>query len=77
MATKDAIVNCKEKAQHLQDPFPLEQMYDTILPNPNSPHGLNEYLSRRGESTLESFHLMLAHFGNPDSTNVPEREHHQ
>ena len=39
-------------------------MYHVIKPNLNSSHGLNEYLSRRGESTLESFHLALAHFGN-------------
>jgi len=62
--TKAAVTNCKEKAMHLQDPMPLEQMYDVMLPNPNSEHGLKEYLSRRGESNLESFHLMLAHFGN-------------
>jgi hypothetical protein len=62
--TKDAVRNCKEKCQYLQDPLPLDQMYDVIRPNPNSPHGLNEYMSRRGESNLESFHLMLAHFGN-------------
>jgi hypothetical protein len=62
--TKDAVTNCKEKCQYLQDPLPLDEMYDVIAPNANSPHGLNEYLSRRGESNLESFHLMLAHFGN-------------
>ena len=62
--TKSAIQNCKQKAQFLQDPLPLEQMYDVIKPNPNSKHGLNEYLSRRGESNLEAFHLLLAHFGN-------------
>jgi hypothetical protein len=39
-------------------------MYRKILPSPNSKHGLVEYLSRRGESNLESFHGMLAHFGN-------------
>jgi len=39
-------------------------MYDVIMPSATSTHGLKEYLSRRGESNLESFHLMLAHFGN-------------
>ena len=39
-------------------------MYHVIKASPNSSHGLNEYLSRRGESTLEAFHLALAHFGN-------------
>jgi len=62
--TKIALENCKEKCIHLQDPLSIEEMYDVIRPNPNSPHGLKQYLSRRGESNLESFHLMLAHFGN-------------
>ena len=62
--TKEAIINCKDKATHLQDQLPLEKMYRVIRPSPNSPHGLNEYLSRRGESSLESFHLSLAHFAN-------------
>lgn len=62
--TKTAIINCKEKAEYLQDPLPIDQMYHVIMPNPNSSHGLKEYLSRRGESNLESFHLSLAHFGN-------------
>ena len=62
--TKDAIRMAKVNAKYLQDPLPLDQMYSVIQPNPNSPHGLKEYLSRRGESSLESFHLMLAHFGN-------------
>ena len=42
----------------------IENGYDIIASNPNSKHGLKEYLSRRGELNLESFHLMLAHFGN-------------
>ena len=62
--TKEALLQCKEKVQYLQDPLPLEQMYHVIKASPNSSHGLNEYLSRRGESTLEAFHLSLAHFGN-------------
>jgi hypothetical protein len=62
--TQEAVLNCKDKAQYLQDPFPLEQMYRVIKPNPNSTHGLKEYLSKRGESNLEAFHLSLAYFGN-------------
>jgi len=62
--TRDAWMNCKDKAEHLQDPLPLDEMYYVIPPNPNSPHQLNEYLSRRGESSLESFHALLAHFAN-------------
>ena len=62
--TKEAIERAKEKAEYLQDELPLHQMYDVIQPNVNSKHQLPEYLSRRGESCLESFHGMLAHFGN-------------
>jgi len=62
--TKSAVENCKEKAQHLSDPRPLEEMCDMILPNPNSKHQLTEFLSKRGESKLESFHDRLAHFAN-------------
>ena len=62
--TKEAITECKKKAMYLQDPLPLDQMYDVIHPSPNSSHQVNEHLSRRRESCLESFHLMLAHFGN-------------
>ena len=47
--TKPAALNCKDKAEYLQDPLPLDEMYDIIRPNSNSPHGLNIYLSRRGE----------------------------
>ena len=62
--TKEAVNECKKKAACLLDPLPLEQMYDVTPPSPTSTHQLNEHLSRRGESCLESFHLMLAHFGN-------------
>ena len=65
--TKVAWTNCMEKAEHLQDPLPLTEMYDVILPNENSKHGLKQHLSRRGESCLESFHLRLAHFANNGS----------
>ena len=62
--TYDAIRMAKMSCFHLQDPLPLDAMYCAIPPSPNSPHGLTEYLSRRGESNLESFHNLLAHFGN-------------
>ena len=62
--TKPAIEACKQKAKHLSDPLPLEQMYDEMLPNPNSSHQLTEFLSKRGESKLEAFHDRLAHFAN-------------
>mgnify|MGYP000487924106 CR=1 FL=1 len=62
--TKEAIKNAKLNAPHLQDPLPLHQMYLVTQPNPNASHQLPEHISRRGESNLESFHGMLAHFGN-------------
>jgi len=62
--TKNVVDNCKEKDQHLADPLPLQQMHDTILPNPNSTHQLTEHLSKRGESKLEAFHDRFAHFAN-------------
>ena len=62
--TKGTVEECKKKSMHLQDPLPLDEMCDVMHPNPNAPHQLKECLSRRGESCLESFHLMLAHFGN-------------
>ena len=62
--TREAVLNCKDKAAYVQDPLPLDQMYRVIPPSPNLTHGLNEHLSRQGESSLESFHLTLAHFGN-------------
>ena len=51
-------------AEFLTDPMPLTDMYQTILPNPNSTHQLTEYLSLRGESKLEAFHDRFAHFAN-------------
>ena len=62
--TKTAVANCKDKAQHLSDPMPLQDMYDMMLPNPNSTHQLTEFLSKRGESKPEAFHDRLAHFAN-------------
>jgi len=62
--TTDNWMCCEDKAEHLQDPLPLEEMCCTMPPNPNSSNQLNDCLSRRGESSLESFHGTLAHFVN-------------
>jgi hypothetical protein len=62
--TKDAVENCKLKAQYLTDPFPFQEMYDEIKPNPKCQHQLTEYLSKREESKLESYHDRAAHFAN-------------
>jgi hypothetical protein len=62
--TKPAVKNCKEKAKHLSDPFPFEEMYDMIQPSPRCKHSLTEYLSKRGESKLESYHDRSVHYAN-------------
>jgi len=68
--TKTTVDACKEKAQYLSDPLPLEDMYDMILPNPNSTHQLTEFLSKHGESKLEAFHDRLAHFVKCGMRNI-------
>jgi len=67
--TKEAVENCKEKAQCTHDPLPLKPMHDTILPHPNSKHQLTECLSLRGESKLESFHDHSGNFANTGMRN--------
>jgi len=62
--TKTAVENCKDKAMHLSDPLPVDDMHFPIKPNPNSRHQLTEHLSKRGESKLEAFHDRLANFAN-------------
>jgi len=62
--TKPAVENCKQKAQYLTDPLPINEMYHEILPNPNASHRLSEFLSNRGESKLEAFHDRFSHFAN-------------
>ena len=62
--TKAAVENCKLKAKHLKDPLPLHQVCDEMPAHPKSKHQLSEFLSKRGESKLESCHDRLAHFAN-------------
>jgi len=38
--TKVAVKNCKEKAEFLSDPLPIEKMYDRIAPSPNSKYDI-------------------------------------
>ena len=42
--TRDNWMSCKDKAEFLQDPLPLDEMCYTMPPNPNSSHQLNECL---------------------------------
>ena len=62
--TKGALLELMNKVQYIEDPLPLEDMYDVIPPNKNAAHGLSVYLSRRGDSKLESYHCASAHFAN-------------
>ena len=49
--TKTAVDNCKDKAMHLSDPLPMEEMYFLMPPNPNLRHQLTEHLSKRCQTT--------------------------
>jgi hypothetical protein len=55
------------KCQFIGDVLPTSDLYTAIPPGPRSTHGLYEYISHRGESNLESFHLFLANFGNTNT----------
>jgi hypothetical protein len=61
--TETAVEEQHDAVDHVADP-PGFEMYEEILPGPNSKHGLSQYLSNRLESSLEKFHEFLAHFGN-------------
>lgn len=60
---KDKLELAKESARYIQDPENTT-MYIEVPPKQNSRHGLSEWISLRGESKLESFHDILAHFAN-------------
>jgi hypothetical protein len=51
-----------KSAQYLADL--LGNMYNKLEPKPFSKHGLSKWVAARGESSLEKFHHLLAHFGN-------------
>jgi hypothetical protein len=51
-----------KSAQYLADL--LGNMYNKLEPRPFSKHGLSKWVAVRGESSLEKFHHLLAHFGN-------------
>jgi hypothetical protein len=51
-----------ESAAYLADL--LDNMYNRLEPTPFSKHGLSKWVAVRGESSLEKFHHLLAHFGN-------------
>jgi hypothetical protein len=62
--TKDAIRNAKEKAIHVQDPLPFDQMYAGSKPGAGAKHNCLTYYSQRGDSLLEVWHLLCQHYGN-------------
>jgi hypothetical protein len=58
---RDAVENAKISCAFLPD---HHDMYRAIPASPNSTHGLTTWISERGESSLENFHGLVAHFGN-------------
>jgi hypothetical protein len=63
--TKDAVENCKLKAQYLADPAIALVGHVRIHSSQSQfKASANRVFSRRGESKLESFHDRLAHFAN-------------
>jgi hypothetical protein len=60
---KGAVENAYKTCMHIQDLLP-DIMYTAISAAPGAVHGLTTWKGNRGESSLESFHLMVAHFGN-------------
>ena len=60
---KAAIQQGKINCDFLQSPF---DMYRATEAPPKSKHGLTKWVTDRGESCLEMFHRLLAHFANMD-----------
>jgi hypothetical protein len=65
--TKTAFDEQMIKCQFLGDVIPSSDLYTKIPSGPRSTHGLSEYISHRGESNLESFHSLLANYGNSNT----------
>ena len=63
-STKDALLNCKKACEYIQDVRPIQEMYNEVETSKKDEHGCISYTSKRGESTLESFHDRVAHFAN-------------
>ena len=66
--TQDTILQQYEVVQYVSDPQGMV-MYHVVPAPEGSPHGLPTYVSKRLESKLEWFHMLLAHFGNGGMTN--------
>jgi hypothetical protein len=61
---KEAIENAKKHVHHIQDKFPIDDMYVEVKARSKSKHGLSVWVSKRGESKLEGSHAPLAHYAN-------------
>jgi hypothetical protein len=59
---RDAFRNGLETVKHVPDASP--DMYKKIEATPFSKHGLCKWIAEKGESSLEKFHHLLAHFAN-------------
>ena len=66
--TQDAILQQYDVVQYVSDPNDMV-MYHVIPAPEGSSHGLSTYISKRLESKLEWFHMLLAHFGNGGMSN--------
>jgi hypothetical protein len=62
--TKIAFDEQMKKCQFIGDVLPSSDLYMEIPPGPRSTHELSEYILHREESNLESFHSLLADYGN-------------
>jgi hypothetical protein len=59
---RDAFRNGLGTLKHIPNVFP--NMYKQLEATPFSKHGLCKWIAEKGESSLESFHHLLAHFAN-------------
>lgn len=66
--THGAVEEAKKTCHYLEDLLPLAEMYRTVGSTARSKNDLETHYSNRGESKLEVFHLLLAHFANNGMT---------
>ncbi len=67
--TKKVAAKQLKKVHHASD-VPGMDMYQEILPGPRLTHGLSKWKCNRPRSPLETFHELLAHFGNSGMNKI-------
>ena len=65
--TKNAVEKAKEKCEFITDPD-IDTKYRMIKSSKHTKHNLPVYKSQGSESKMESFHPVLANFGNSSCT---------